>query len=85
VLLQALAPQLGLPEHHFDPMVRRGTSLLRVLHYPPLAPDADPHAVRAAAHEDINFLTIMVAARARASSCSTEMEAGCRWRPSPPT
>ena len=63
VLLQALAPRLGLPEHHFDPMVRRGTSLLRVLHYPPLSPDADPNAVRAAAHEDINFLTIMVAAK----------------------
>lgn len=62
-LLQALAPPLGLPEHHFDPLVRRGTSLLRVLHYPPLAPDMDPNCVRSAAHEDINFLTIMVAAK----------------------
>ena len=63
LLLQALAPKLGLAEHHFDPLVERGTSLLRVLHYPPLAPDADPECVRAAAHEDINFLTIMVAAK----------------------
>ena len=62
-LLQALAPGLGLPEHHFDRLVRHGTSLLRVLHYPPLAPDVDPECVRAAAHEDINFLTIMVAAK----------------------
>jgi len=62
-LLQALAPQLGLAEHHFDPLVRHGTSILRVLHYPPLAPDVDPGCVRSAAHEDINFLTIMVAAK----------------------
>ena len=63
VLLQALAPCLGLDEHHFDPMVRRGNSILRVLHYPPLAADADPRCVRAAAHEDINLITIMVAAK----------------------
>lgn len=63
VLLRALAPRLGLAETWFDDKVRWGTSLLRVLHYPPLAPDVDPGAVRSAAHEDINFLTIMVAAR----------------------
>ncbi|MDP1631735.1 MAG: 2-oxoglutarate and iron-dependent oxygenase domain-containing protein [Caulobacter sp.] len=62
-LLRALAPELGLAEDFFDDKVRYGTSLLRVLHYPPLAADTDPNAVRAAAHEDINFLTIMVAAR----------------------
>ena len=63
VLLRALAPRLGLAETWFDDKVRWGTSLLRVLHYPPLAPDIDPGAVRSAAHEDINFLTIMVAAK----------------------
>jgi len=63
VLLRALAPKLGLDVHHFDPLVERGNSTLRVLHYPPLAPDVDPHSVRSAAHEDINFLTIMVAAK----------------------
>ncbi|MFZ5670999.1 MAG: isopenicillin N synthase family dioxygenase [Pseudomonadota bacterium] len=62
VLLRALAPRLGLPDDYFDGKVRRGTSLLRVLHYPPLAEGMDPGAVRSAAHEDINFLTIMVAA-----------------------
>jgi len=62
VLLRALAPELGLPEDHFDPLVRKGTSILRVLHYPPLGPGMDPKAVRSAQHEDINFLTIMVAA-----------------------
>jgi isopenicillin N synthase-like dioxygenase len=62
VLLRALAPTLGLPAGHFEPLARHGTSILRVLHYPPLAPDADPRCVRSAAHEDINLMTIMVAA-----------------------
>jgi len=37
-------------------------TLLRVLHYPPLSGDEEPGAVRAAAHEDINLLTILPAA-----------------------
>jgi isopenicillin N synthase-like dioxygenase len=62
-LLRALAPSLSLDQHFFDPLVARGTSLLRVLHYPPIPDDADPKCVRAAAHEDINFITILVAAK----------------------
>lgn len=62
-LLQALAPSLSLDTHFFDPLVERGTSLLRILHYPPIPEDADPNCVRAAAHEDINFITILVAAK----------------------
>ncbi len=37
-------------------------TLLRILHYPPLKGDEEPGAVRAAAHEDINLLTILPAA-----------------------
>jgi isopenicillin N synthase-like dioxygenase len=37
-------------------------TLLRILHYPPLNGDEEPGAVRAAAHEDINLLTILPAA-----------------------
>ncbi|MEM7378201.1 MAG: 2OG-Fe(II) oxygenase family protein [Pseudomonadota bacterium] len=36
-------------------------SLLRILHYPPLTGDEAPSAIRAAAHEDINLLTILPA------------------------
>lgn len=36
-------------------------TLLRVLHYPPLSGDEEPDAIRAAAHEDINLLTILPA------------------------
>jgi len=35
-------------------------SLLRVLHYPPIAGEVEPGAVRAAAHEDINLITLLV-------------------------
>jgi len=34
-------------------------SLLRILHYPPLTGNEEHRAERAAAHEDINFLTIL--------------------------
>ena len=37
-------------------------TLLRVLHYPPLSGSEQPGAVRAAAHEDINLLTVLPAA-----------------------
>jgi len=43
--------------------VADGTSILRVLHYPPIPGDAGPECVRSAAHEDINFITILVAAK----------------------
>ena len=37
-------------------------TLLRVLHYPPLTGNEEPGAIRAAAHEDINLLTVLPAA-----------------------
>lgn len=37
-------------------------TLLRILHYPPLGPDDEDGAVRAAAHEDINLITLLPAA-----------------------
>ncbi|CDT46519.1 isopenicillin N synthase family dioxygenase [Vibrio coralliirubri] len=37
-------------------------TLLRVLHYPPMQGDEEPGAIRAAAHEDINLLTVLPAA-----------------------
>lgn len=38
------------------------STLLRVLHYPPLQGDEEAGAIRAAAHEDINLITILPAA-----------------------
>ncbi|PQJ47415.1 2OG-Fe(II) oxygenase [Vibrio campbellii] len=37
-------------------------TLLRVLHYPPMTGEEEPGAIRAAAHEDINLLTVLPAA-----------------------
>lgn len=39
-------------------------SLFRILHYPPLSGDEEPNAIRAAAHEDINLITLLPAATA---------------------
>ena len=36
-------------------------SLLRILHYPPLDADIEQGAIRAAAHEDINLITLLLA------------------------
>ena len=62
-LLRALAPSLQLPCDWFAERVEAGNSVLRVIHYPPVGADAAPGAVRSAAHEDINLLTLLVAAR----------------------
>lgn len=39
-------------------------TLLRILHYPPLSDEVEENAIRAAAHEDINLITLLPAATA---------------------
>jgi isopenicillin N synthase-like dioxygenase len=63
IILEALTPGLQLPPDFFARMVDRGNSVLRLLHYPPVPADIEPGSVRAAAHEDINLLTLLVAAQ----------------------
>jgi len=46
-------------EAPLDSVVSRAHSVLRVLHYPPLTGAEARGAVRAAAHEDINLLTLL--------------------------
>lgn len=62
IMLEALTPALDLEKDFFKNMTKDGNSILRLLHYPPLAEGTDPKCVRAAAHEDINLITILVAA-----------------------
>ncbi len=62
IMLEALTPSLDLPHDFFRHMVTDGNSLLRLLHYPPICDDAPAGAIRAAAHEDINLITILVSA-----------------------
>jgi len=64
VMLQAITQKLDVPPNYFDKMVTGGNSILRLLHYPPIPEDADPRCIRAAAHEDINLITILVSASA---------------------
>lgn len=62
VMLEALAPTLDVPRDYFRKMATDGNSILRLLHYPPIPEAAEPGSLRAAAHEDINLITILVAA-----------------------
>jgi len=59
-VLEAIAVYLGLERHFFDSTVDFGNSVLRLLHYPPVPFDG-PH-IRAAAHEDINVITLLLGA-----------------------
>ena len=63
VMLEALAEYFGIDRNSFEHMVTDGNSILRAIHYPPLLPGDDPRAVRAAAHEDINLITLLCEAR----------------------
>lgn len=62
VMLEALSPSLDVDGDYFRHMATDGNSILRLLHYPPVPDGVDPQAIRAAAHEDINLITILVAA-----------------------
>ena len=48
---------MPLPEMIIDSK----TNLLRILHYPPLDGKEEKGAIRGAAHEDINLITVLVA------------------------
>ena len=61
-LLHAVALHLGLPEDWFDDKVNFGNSILRLLHYPPQDNPPPKGTVRAAAHEDINVITLLLGA-----------------------
>ncbi len=78
ILLEALTYPLQLPKDYFANMTEAGTSILRLLHYPPLAPDTPPSCVRAAAHEDINLITLLVSASASGLELLTREG---RWLP----
>ncbi len=62
VMLEALTGPLEIERNYFDKSVSDGNSILRLLHYPPIPDGVDPRCIRAAAHEDINLITILVSA-----------------------
>ena len=62
-VLRALALHVDLPENYFEDKTEQGNSILRPIHYPPITEENVPN-VRAGAHEDINFITLLVGASA---------------------
>lgn len=63
-VLRALALHLDLEETYFDEYIHYGNSILRPIHYPPIKEEPD-NAVRAAAHGDINLITLLMGAQGR--------------------
>lgn len=63
-LLQAASLYLDAPADFLPAMVRNGSTILRLIHYPPVPEDIPPGAVRAAPHEDINLITLLCGATA---------------------
>lgn len=63
-VLRALALHLNLEETYFDDYIKNGNSILRPIHYPPIT-EAPKNAVHAAAHGDINLITLLMGAHGR--------------------
>lgn len=61
-VLEAIALHLGLPRDWFARTVEDGNSVMRLLHYPPLSGSDAEGAIRAAAHGDINTITLLLGA-----------------------
>ena len=58
-LLRPMAMALGLPPDWFAPYFRQPTEFLRLLHYPPQAPDSPDDAFGSAPHTDYGCITIL--------------------------
>jgi len=63
-VLRALALYLNLEETYFDDYIHNGNSILRPIHYPPIT-EEPKEAVRAAAHGDINLITLLMGAQGK--------------------
>ncbi|MHC5309901.1 isopenicillin N synthase family dioxygenase [Myroides sp. LJL116] len=63
-VLRALAIYLDLDEFYFDAYLKNGNSILRPIHYPPITSEPK-NAVRAAAHGDINLITLLMGAQGK--------------------
>jgi len=66
-LLRAIALYLDLDEKYFDDKIHNGNSILRLLHYYPVKDKSQipEGAIRAAAHGDINLITLLMGGSAK--------------------
>ncbi|MXO69685.1 isopenicillin N synthase family oxygenase [Altererythrobacter marinus] len=76
-VLEAIALHLGLERTWFAPTVEDGNSVMRLLHYPPLTGADAEGAIRAAAHGDINTITLLLGAEEAGLELLT---AGGEWK-----
>jgi isopenicillin N synthase-like dioxygenase len=77
-VLRAIARFLKVDEEYFTDTVRDGNSVMRLLHYPAQSEPTGEH-IRAAAHEDINTITLLLGAEEAGLELKT---AGSRCHPS---
>ncbi len=63
-ILRALSIYLNIDEFYFDDYIKNGNSILRPIHYPPIISEPK-EAVRAAAHGDINLITLLMGAQGK--------------------
>ncbi len=59
VLLDACSKFIGEEKNFLRGAAEGGNTVLRIIHYPPIEDDANPASIRAAAHEDINLITLL--------------------------
>jgi len=76
-LLEAIALFLELPSDYFHSKISNGNSILRAIHYPPITSEPKS-AVRAAEHEDINLITLLMGASAAGLEILTKQN---EWLP----
>ena len=78
-VLESIALYLDLENNYFVDKVKGGQSIMRAIHYYPINPDdVSDGAVRAAAHGDINFITLLMGASADGLEILTRDN---RWSP----
>jgi isopenicillin N synthase-like dioxygenase len=79
IILKAISMYLDIDIKYFDDKVKGGDSILRSIHYYPLDPsDVSDGAVRAAAHGDINLITLLMGASADGLEILTKQN---KWIP----
>ena len=71
-VLRAISLYLELDEDHFDKYVKKGNSILRPIHYPPIK-TKPKGAERAAAHGDINLITLLMGAHGKGLQVLTNL------------
>jgi len=79
-VLRAIARFLKVDEEYFTDTVRDGNSVMRLLHYPAQSETTGEH-IRAAAHEDINTITLLLGAEEAGLELKTK---DGRWIPVSP-